>query len=1188
MRAFCPTRPPASRIPASGGATVAFTITPSTETPVAGEDVTWSTNAASLGTPIVYEWDFGDGTIPTNGATPTHYFVGPGPYTVTCTVTYDDLTTDTDTQLITLQGDSTFDLTNEPYLSGTDLGAFSSGSWIKSGASVTANAGVAPDGATTADSFSEGATGTHYQYRTIATTAGTDYTFVFYAKYVDRRYIMFSAYTGVSTYSAMSIDLVSGIVKSTKALGAGFVVRGTSIYDIGSGWFRCAISFNAPTGTTNIELDPSDTGVLSTYGLPAAYTGTNATVLYWKPNLITGLDTYDPTLDYIGPVQDPVPTDTVSIPLPQANMELEVYESFEETRGPAALGPFDAWVSGTTPTLVPVGGKLKSANNVGWSASAYAVNWAGQWTMAAINHQFGMWVYFEALPDNTIQYVRVDSGSGQIRSVGIDSSGNIVKVEDAVTTTIGGAPIEIETWYWIGLAQCGSQVSYLFRELDGAMQVLGTGTTAFATSYIVIVGPRNISGNVAHGSRVSAITRHKLRSISDVAYPSEIIRPHHENMLYQIDPVNGDDANDGATAAWLTVTRANNMMLADNGIISKTTPDYTIQTGDWSATTGHAGVYQMTSPNPVAFGYVKIDGSNVIRNVGALAELDSTLYTQGEDAQYSDGRTVYLKPISNPTSDGRVYTLSYVGSGAHLRIDTSVERLDVLKEGLKLNKKGMKVYPIAGQTYVEYQAEVVVDAGDWAVTSGYTGIYETTCAEEQTRVTGDGVYFEIVDSLGLLNASPAGTLHIKQDVEGATNASPIVITATNHGLANGTQLTISKVVGNTAANGTFTIGSVAANTFELVGSVGNGAYTSGGLINTGKLYIKPYSDPRSDGKTYRYGRVRNTLTTPGVDTVGIPVVAAASNDLWVRGIRTLHTAVNNNGSYVFGEITGFTGKLRVENIYAIYTDKHAVCYTIIATDSFIHTLNAQCEQGISQVFTDYMGSGSGNIHEWYNATTVKSLVSNRTSTGTTGNCYYSHGGGGPVFARNTLLNCNWGYNNAGTEGAASVLEFLSTEMAWHQALAGTSLIDTCTLHAIPQLFASYTQSIVRNCAIDCGPGFQAVNPRTLSGSILFDNNTFDMTAFAGTGFNMIWEPSGALDLTFTNNTVTWGSVAPNESTALIGNMATADIVSFDNNTYHLSAARNFAYQFDDGAISNRTFAQWQALGYDTNSTRIDP
>jgi hypothetical protein len=71
-------------------------------------------------------------------------------------------------------------------------------------------------------------------------------------------------------------------------------------------------------------------------------------------------------------------------------------------------------------------------------------------------------------------------------------------------------------------------------------------------------------------------------------------------------------------------------------------------------------------------------------------------------------------------------------------------------------------------------------------------------------------------------------------ITGATTATPIVITATSHGFANGDIVVIFGVGGNTTANGTWKIKNQATNTFELetlvgaLNSVGVGAYTSGG------------------------------------------------------------------------------------------------------------------------------------------------------------------------------------------------------------------------------------------------------------------------------------------------------------------------------------------------------------------------
>jgi hypothetical protein len=77
-------------------------------------------------------------------------------------------------------------------------------------------------------------------------------------------------------------------------------------------------------------------------------------------------------------------------------------------------------------------------------------------------------------------------------------------------------------------------------------------------------------------------------------------------------------------------------------------------------------------------------------------------------------------------------------------------------------------------------------------------------------------------------------------ITGATNATPVVITATAHGFTNGDLVLTGSVGGNLSANGIFKIANVAANTFELTDPVtgsnvaGSAAYTSGGYaVNLG-------------------------------------------------------------------------------------------------------------------------------------------------------------------------------------------------------------------------------------------------------------------------------------------------------------------------------------------------------------------
>jgi hypothetical protein len=82
------------------------------------------------------------------------------------------------------------------------------------------------------------------------------------------------------------------------------------------------------------------------------------------------------------------------------------------------------------------------------------------------------------------------------------------------------------------------------------------------------------------------------------------------------------------------------------------------------------------------------------------------------------------------------------------------------------------------------------------------------------------------------SATTGGTMPSQETgfqlISDATNATPIVVTVASHGLTEGDQVTITEVLGNTAANGTWSIESVTTDTFALTGSVGNGAYTSGG------------------------------------------------------------------------------------------------------------------------------------------------------------------------------------------------------------------------------------------------------------------------------------------------------------------------------------------------------------------------
>lgn len=94
-------------------------------------------------------------------------------------------------------------------------------------------------------------------------------------------------------------------------------------------------------------------------------------------------------------------------------------------------------------------------------------------------------------------------------------------------------------------------------------------------------------------------------------------------------------------------------------------------------------------------------------------------------------------------------------------------------------------------------------------------------------------------------------------ITGATQANPVVVTATGHPFVNGDKVSISGVVGMTQLNGNvYTVANKATNTFELSGINGTGftAYTSGGTAKLVRVvYIRPLDEPVADGVAVDFG-----------------------------------------------------------------------------------------------------------------------------------------------------------------------------------------------------------------------------------------------------------------------------------------------------------------------------------------------
>jgi hypothetical protein len=136
---------------------------------------------------------------------------------------------------------------------------FNSGSWIKqSSVSVTANAGIAPDGLMTADLVTTDGGGDNI--RQVATlNSDTTYTFSVFAKHVEGRnrlalFVNFASWAD-STNRSVTFDLVS----KTVATGIPSGISAARIENFPNNWSRLSITFRP-------EVDGSSTGPIMSAG----------------------------------------------------------------------------------------------------------------------------------------------------------------------------------------------------------------------------------------------------------------------------------------------------------------------------------------------------------------------------------------------------------------------------------------------------------------------------------------------------------------------------------------------------------------------------------------------------------------------------------------------------------------------------------------------------------------------------------------------------------------------------------------------------------------------------------------------------------------------------------------------------------------------------------------------------------
>ena len=122
---------------------------------------------------------------------------------------------------------------------------FDNAQWTQSGATITANTVVAPDGTITGDKIVENTSNAaHYLFQLSSAAAGT-YSLSAYMKAAGRSFGWLYAYTGAS--ATAYFDLANGTVGTV----SGTYSPTATITSVGNGWYRCTMTFAATDSNFN-------------------------------------------------------------------------------------------------------------------------------------------------------------------------------------------------------------------------------------------------------------------------------------------------------------------------------------------------------------------------------------------------------------------------------------------------------------------------------------------------------------------------------------------------------------------------------------------------------------------------------------------------------------------------------------------------------------------------------------------------------------------------------------------------------------------------------------------------------------------------------------------------------------------------------------------------------------------------
>jgi hypothetical protein len=407
----------------------------------------------------------------------------------------------------------------------------------------------------------------------------------------------------------------------------------------------------------------------------------------------------------------------------------------------ASPGSTFTTVSGTL-TMVRVGPRTSAIAAPGWSADMRTngpSNFRGTINLSGAASTCGMWgawVRVKALPPSggylsVLQLTNLTNNV--VMDFNLNSQGVIVQqayVNGGPGPTFTSPVIPLNTWVWLAVAwKNEGGITYGIRCME--MPLGGTTPTIWgsadnmngATTSFTAVNVGLQTGGTGPMARVGCPSLYSMSDFTDIAYPSDIIQPVEQPNNWYINPVTGNDGNDGSTpsTAWKTAAKItaesqycgmldSNATGPGNGdVLTIDTSGGTLPLGPNVLAFNTQGLRVQPAPGQT---YIKIQAEDFLANsaftpASGLSHTYQTSDTQANivawendmwmwhvqaasftstaivtnpttgvatnyptvgaalDATpgsfYTDGTTLYLHPFNdtNPAGDGNVYTRSY-------------------------------------------------------------------------------------------------------------------------------------------------------------------------------------------------------------------------------------------------------------------------------------------------------------------------------------------------------------------------------------------------------------------------------------------------------------------------------------------------------------------------------------------------